>query len=144
MTTWIKLGGKERPMRFTYDAGYKYEEETGGNWNETIFSVVLASERVKEALAAGDFLGVASAFSVKPISDLTFFALRYEHRKMGIEIDFEPEDVANWLFSDPPAMSACSAAIHAALPRVQDDDSTKKKPAESKKPEVLSASTGKG
>lgn len=126
MINWIKLGGQERPLAFGYAVAYAYETQTGGNYNELIFRVASEMEQAGKALSDNDLIRVATAVHVRPLTDLVFFGLKYAHRKEGIEIDFEPEDVAEWLFTDQEAMQACVTAMFDSLPRPDKDEPKKK------------------
>lgn len=140
MTTWVKIGGKERPLAFGYAVAYAYESQTGGNYNELIFKVAGEMEQAGQAMNDGDLIRVATALHVKPLTDLVFFGLKYAHRREGLEINFEVEDVAEWLFTDQAAMQACVVALFDSLPRPdgQEGDTAKKKPVS------RPGSTGKG
>lgn len=117
MVNWIELGGKERPLAFGYAVAYAYESQTGGNYNELILRVATELDQAGQAVKDNDLARVATAMHIKPLTDLVFFGLKYAHRKEGEEIDFEAEDVADWLFSDQRAMQACMAAFFESLPK---------------------------
>lgn len=142
MTTWVKLGGKERPLSFGYEVGYHYETQTGGNYNEIVFEILADWERMANALHAGDTMGVAKALRIKPFADLVFFALAHEHRNRGIDIDFDAGTVAGWMFGNQAAMQTCVTALMDSLPRPDGDDA-KKKPTASKSPARSPESIGR-
>jgi len=45
-----------------------------------------------------------------------YYGMLYAHRKEKIAIDFEPADVAGWIFDDPEAMAACVRLLMESLP----------------------------
>lgn len=117
MVNYIKIGGKERPIAFGYAVAYAYESQTGGNYNELIFRVATEMEQAGQALSDNDLIRVATSMHVKPMTDLVYFGLKYAHRKEGIDVDFEVEDVAEWLFADKSAMESCVTALFESLPK---------------------------
>ena len=142
MVQWVKIGGKERPLAFGYSVAYAYESQTGGNYNELIFKVAGEMEAAGQAMSDNDLVRVATAMHVKPLTDLVYFGLKYAHRRDGVEIDFEAEDVADWLFSDQNAMQSCVVALFDSLPRPSADGESA--PAAKKKTVSRPGSTGKG
>lgn len=142
MVNWIEIGGKERPVAFGYAVAYAYETQTGGNYNELIYTVAGEMEQAGRAINNNDLNGVATAVHVKPLTDLVFFGLKYAHRKEGVAIDFEAEDVAEWLFSDQAAITACVTALFESLPQPKSEDAAQ--PSAAKKKQVARpGSTGK-
>lgn len=129
-------------MAFGYSVAYAYESQTGGNYNELIFKVAGEMEAAGQAMSDNDLVRVATAMHVKPLTDLVYFGLKYAHRREGIEIDFEAEDVADWLFSDQNAMQSCVVALFDSLPRPSADGESA--PAAKKKTVSRPGSTGKG
>jgi hypothetical protein len=126
MVNWIKLGGKERPLAFGYAVAYAYETQTGRNYNELIFQVAAEMEQAGRAMEDNDLLRVATAVNIRPLTDLVFFGLKYAYRREGMEVDFEAEDVAEWVFGDTQAMHECVTALFESLPR-PDKGAPKKK-----------------
>lgn len=144
MITWIRIGGKERPVCFGYQVAYDYEFNTGRNYNELLVKVsdmmfqsaaavvgndgavdmeidevaILLSEERKKAV---------SQFSVVPLTDLVYYGMLYAHRREGLETDFEPADVAEWVFSDQEAMGACMRLLMESLNQNRQDADAKKK-----------------
>lgn len=122
------MGGKERPLAFGYEVAYAYEADTGGNYNALIYKIAEEMTKAANAMGENDLMAVASAVSVKPITDVVYHGLKYAHRRADLETDFEAEDVAEWLFSNPAAMQACVQALFDSLPRPEGSDvGTKKK-----------------
>ena len=144
MITWIRIGGKQRPVCFGYQVAYDYEFNTGRNYNELLVRVsemffqsaaavtgpdgavdmeidevaILLSEERKKAVAQ---------FSVMPLTDLVYYGMLYACRREGIEIDFEAADVAEWVFGDQDAMQACLKLLMDALPQNRQAADAKKK-----------------
>lgn len=139
MVHYIKLGGKERPLSFGYEVGYSYESATGANYNELIYKIASEITKAGEAMNDNDLGRVAAAMSVKPMTDVVYFGLKHAHRREGIEVDFDVERVAGWLFGDQAAMQACVTALFESLPRPGEGDADAKK-----KTTARPGSTGKG
>jgi hypothetical protein len=140
MITWIKIGGKERPITFGHAVAYGYEAQTGGNYNELLFQVASEMDKAGQAVNDNDLARIATAVHVKPLTDLVFFGLKHAHRKEGIEVDFEAEDVADWVFGDQAAMQQCVNALFESLPKPEAGESDTAK----KKTTARPGSTGKG
>lgn len=140
MVQWVKIGGKERPLAFGHKVAYDYETFGGGNYNELLIRVGAELEAAGRAVLDDDMARVAVAMHVRPITDLVFAGMKYAHRKEGIEIDFEAEDVAEWLFSDTQAMQSCIAVLFESLPQGNADGAKKKRIPST----IPSGSTGKG
>ena len=141
MVNYISIGGKERPLAFGHAVAYHYETFSGGNYNELLIKVGGELEAAGRAVQDNDLVRVATAMHIKPLTDLVFAGMKYAHRKEGIEIDFEAEDVAEWLFGDSEAMQRCIAALFESLPQNAGKDAKKKiVPGATARP----GSTGKG
>lgn len=140
MTHWIRLGGTERPIAFGYEVAYAYEAATGGNYNALIFRIAEEMTTAAQAMSEQDLMAVAAAVSVKPMTDVVYHGLKYAHRREHLEIDFEVEDVAAWLFSDQTAMQVCVQALFDSLPRPDGADGGG---AKKKRPGHRKGSTGR-
>lgn len=140
MITWVKMGGKERPIAFGHAVAYGYEAQTGGNYNELLFRVASEMDMAGQAVNDNDLARIATAVSIKPLTDLVFFGLKYAHRKEGLEIDFEVEDVAEWIFGNQTAMQQCVVALFESLPKPDGNEAATAK----KKTVARPGSTGKG
>lgn len=142
MIQWIKLGGQERPITFGHAVAYGYEAQTGGNYNELLFRVASEMDAAGQAVNDNDLARIATAVSVKPLTDLIYFGLKHAHRKEGVEINFDVEDVAEWVFGDQDAMQQCVTALFESLPKA---DGTAGESATAKKKTVSRpGSNGKG
>lgn len=144
MITYIRIGGKQRPVCFGHQVAYDYEFNTGRNYNALLMKVsdmffqsaaavagpdgaadmeidevaILMSEERKKAI---------TEFSVVPLTDLVYYGMLYAHRREGIEVDFEAADVAGWVFDDQSAMTDCLRLMMASLPQNKDAAGAKKK-----------------
>lgn len=141
MAQWVKIGGRERPISFGYEVGYAYEMATGANYNELIMQIAAEITAAGQAMSDNDLNRVAVAMRVKPLTDVVYYGLKYAHRQERIDIDFEPEDVAGWLFRDQSAIQACVTALFESLPKPGESDDV---PAKKKTVTSRSVSTGKG
>lgn len=146
MITYIKIGGKRRPIAFGYQVSYDYEINTGRNYNALLVAVSDMFARSATAMTGNEsdadaqeiedvaqFMSderrkAVTEFSVVPLTDLVFYGMLYAHRKERIEVDFEAADVADWIFSDREAMTACLRLLMDASPaKANDDDAAAKK-----------------
>lgn len=144
MITYIRIGGKERPVSFGHQVAYDYEFRTGHNYNALLMKVsdmffqsaaavtgpdgaadmeidevaILMSEERKQAI---------TSFSVMPLTDLVYHGMLYAHRREGIEVDFEASEVAGWVFDDPQTMTDCLRLMMDSLPQNKGSDGAKKK-----------------
>lgn len=160
MITWIRIGGKQRPVCFAYSVAYDYQANTGRNYNELLVQVsemffqsaaavvgpdgavdmeideaaILLSEERKKAV---------SKFSVVPLTDLVYYGMLYAHRREGIEVDFEAADVADWVFGDQETMNACLRLMMESLPQNRQTADAKKKTNSPKAAARPNASTGR-
>lgn len=111
----IEIGGKLRPVRFSYAALYEYEQNTGRN-------------------AIADFaLLQAEQVSVKLASDLLFAGLSLGCKTIGKEPDFTVFDVADWAFADQNAITRAMEIFSDSFPKTgaapeDGDDEKKRKP----------------
>lgn len=142
MIDYIKIGGKERPIAFGHRVAYNYEVTTGRNYNALVLQVADMITKSAAAMPGVDPAGMeledaatmlhssgrkaAESFSIVPLTKLTFIGLQYAHRKEGIAVDFEEEDVAEWLFDDPAAMQAVFVCLFESLPKADKADDEKK------------------
>ena len=109
----IKIGGKMRPVRFSYAALYEYENHTGRN-------------------AISDFNQMQNGgVSVVMSADLVFAGLSAGYRTTGKEIDFTALDVADWVFENPASMQKVMEIFADSFPKsdtAQEGGESEKKP----------------
>lgn len=145
MIDYIKIGGKERPIAFGHRVAYNYEVTTGNNYNALVLQVADMITRSASAISginpqqmeledAAAMLHssgrkAAESFSIVPLTKLTFVGLQYAHRKEGVTVDFEEEDVAEWLFDDSEAMQAVFVCLFESLPKADQSEGSEKKKA---------------
>ena len=141
MINYIKIGGKERPIAFGHRVAYNYEVQTGHSYNALVLQVADMITKSATAMPGTDDLELedaaqilhsnsrkaAESFSIVPLTKLTYIGLAYAHRKEGIPVDFEEEDVAEWLFDDPAAMQAVFVCLFESLPKGEAKEEGKKK-----------------
>lgn len=149
MINYVKIGGQERPIAFGHAVAYDYQDKTGENFNALLIQVsemfALSAQAMTDAENVPDveledaalFLGqerrkTLSTFSVKPMTDVVYYGLLFAHRRKNVPVDFEAADVAEWLFDDNEALTACLRLLMDSLPKAPEDAEAKKKPAPSK------------
>jgi hypothetical protein len=108
----IEIGGKLRPIRFSYAALYEYEQNTGRN-------------------AIADFSGMqGDAISVRTAADLIFAGLSLGAKSRGKTVDFTVYDVADWSFNDQTVITKAMAIFSDSFPKTgtapEDGDDEKK------------------
>lgn len=157
MITYIRIGGKQRPVCFGHQVAYDYEFNTGRNYNALLMSV---SEMFFQSAAAVagpdgavdmeiDELAILMSderkkaitqFSVVPLTDLVYHGMLYAYRREGLEVNFEASDVAGWVFDDHEAMTNCIRLMMESLPQNKADEAKKKTttsiPAASQRPSI--------
>lgn len=148
MITYIRIGGKQRPVCFGHQVAYDYEFNTGRNYNALLMGV---SDMMFQSAAAitgpdgaadmeidevaillnEDRKRAITNFSVVPLTDLVYHGMVYAHRREGIPLDFEASEVAGWVFDDHQAMTDCLRLMMESLPKT---DEAKKKTMPASKP----------
>ncbi len=108
----IEIGGKIRPIRFSYAALYEYEKNTGRN-------------------AIADFSAIqGEAISVTVAADLIFAGLTLGAKSKGKTVDFTVYDVADWSFNDQAVITTAMAIFSESFPKTgtapEDGDDEKK------------------
>lgn len=146
MITYIRIGGKQRPVCFGHQVAYDYEFNTGRNYNALLMAVSEMMFQSAVAVAGND--GAAdmeidevailmseerkkaiTQFSVVPLTDLVYYGMLYAHRREGLEVTFEASEVAGWVFDDRETMTACLRLMMESLPQNKTDADAKKKTA---------------
>jgi len=110
--TTIELGGKARPVRFSFAALYEYEKMTGRN-----------------AIADFSQISGSGSTSVSVAADLIFAGLVIGHKSAGAQVDFSVHDVADWAFGSPKVMEDFTAIFLASFPEQKSGGEGKKKAA---------------
>jgi len=110
--TTLDLGGKKRPVRFSFAALYEYEKQTGRN-----------------AIADFSKINAAGGVSVTVAADLIFAGLVIGHQSAGIAVDFTAHDVADWVFSEEGVMEQFTQVFTESFSQKPNLDKGKKKAA---------------
>jgi hypothetical protein len=98
MKHYFELGGVERPVLFGFAALYQYEQRTGRN-------------------ALKDFAAMQGGeASITLLVDLLYSGLCAGSRSDGEKIDFEPQDVAEWIGGDFGIFEKVAKAFTEAFP----------------------------
>lgn len=105
-TKFIELGGANRPVRFSYEGLFAYENLTK-----------------RSALA--DFAAFsADSPSISFMVDIAWSGLYAGYRKEGIPIDFEREDIAEWFSDRPAAFNEIMELFAESFPKVEEKKTT--------------------
>ena len=102
-TQQINIGGRKRPINFTFEVAYDYERTTGRmyikDYNQLCAQLAETANRLQSEgpETAGD------GISMVLLADMVHTALDYGARKAGQEFDGTPQEVAGWLLSDVAA-----------------------------------------
>jgi hypothetical protein len=83
----IEIGGKLRPIRFSFAALYEYEKNTGRNALQDFAQ--LQGENISVTIAA----------------DLIYAGLSLGCKTNGVMPDFTPYDIADWSFQSPDVIA---------------------------------------
>ena len=110
-TQQISIGGRKRPINFTFEVAYDYERTTGRkyiqDYNQLCAQLAETANRLKTESpnTAGD------GISMVLLADMVHTALDYGARKIGQEFEGTPQEVAGWLLSDATAAEQVFMAI---------------------------------
>lgn len=108
MTEYLELGGVSRPVRFGFSALWHYEQRTGRN-------------------ALTDFAAMQSGLaSVSLMIDLLFAGLCAGARHEKKPVDFEQEDVADWIGNDMDALQIAATLFAQSFEKAGEGDGQKK------------------
>ena len=86
MTEYVNIGGKQRPLRFGFAGLMEYEKRTARN-------------------ALSDFNG-QKELSVTMMVDLVFCGVVSGYMSQKMAVDFDENDVAEWLTDDPSVFAS--------------------------------------
>lgn len=112
MTHYIEIGGEKRPVRFGWAGLLEYEQQTG-----------------RKALA--DFATLSGGIenvSITVMVDLVYYGLTSGHRKAGVNVDFDKDDVAEWLGEDQSILERVMEAFASAFEQGKGGNGKKGKP----------------
>ena len=113
----IEIGGKLRPIRFSYAALYEYEKNTGRS-------------------AIDDFAHIQTGIvSVQVASDLIYAGLSLGCKTNGSAVDFTVYDVADWAFAEQSAITKAMQIFSDSFPKTgpaSEDGDDEKKPRKSR------------
>jgi hypothetical protein len=101
MTSYIEIGGKQRPVRFGFAGLLEYEKRTGRN-------AVLDFQTLSEGLQSA---------SVTMMVDLVLCGLLAGHRTERVSIEFDEYDVADWITDDIGAVERIMTAFVESFPQ---------------------------
>ncbi len=108
--TTLDLGGKKRPVRFSFSALYEYEKQTGRN-----------------AIADFSKMNASGGVSVTVVADLIFAGLVVAHQSAGVAVDFTAHDVADWVFSEDGVVDRFTQVFTDSFSQKPNLDKSKKK-----------------
>lgn len=118
MTNFIVIGGVERPVRFGFSALYQYEQRTGRN-PLTDFA----------AMQGGNA-------TISTMVDILYAGLCAGTRHLKQPIDFDQEDVADWIGSDMEVLQKAAAMFAESFEKSAGEGDEQKK---AKPPKVIRA-----
>jgi len=123
-TQQIHIGGRKRPINFTFEVAYHYERTTGRKYL-TDLGLLFGQLSAGAAFVGSDDPGEAlDHISIVLLADLVTAALEYGAKKSGTEFDGTPEEVGAWLMQDPQAAVDVFTVLADSLPK--SDDAKKK------------------
>lgn len=101
-TTYIDIGGQERPLRYGFAALRLYEERTGRN-------------------SLSDFASLHSGqASVTLMTDLLYCGLANGARSEGLKVDFDEFTVADWVGADMSVVEKAMKVFSDSFPTEKD------------------------
>lgn len=138
MIHYIEIGGRERPITFSYSVPFQYQLKTGRFYNVDITTLCINLLQAGNALIeqVGEPPATLSArleqiraANSHPIDmllllDVALVCLEVGHRKAGVPIDFTKDDVADWLGEDREAIFTITQLLLAANFNLKPDEAT--------------------
>lgn len=109
MTTFLNIGGKQRPIRYGMAALLYYEQTTGRNSLQDF-------ARLQEQQA-----------SITLMVDLLYCGLLNGHKHERMEVDFDQFTVAEWIGEDMSLMEQAMKAFAASFPNSGQDAGAEQK-----------------
>jgi hypothetical protein len=110
----IKLGGKQRPVRFGFAALYQYEETTGRKALQDFATLSIDPQNI----------------SVKTVTDIAFCGLSCGHQSLSQTVTFTEFDVADWVMGDEKALTKIFNLFEKSFPKAKEAKSDEAAPGE--------------
>jgi hypothetical protein len=103
MVHFVDIGGRDRPVCFSYSVAYEYELQTGKFYAPDVQELAMQVITAGAALGTDDVATAARSVSIVKFTDIIFAALLVGARKEKQPADFTKYDVADWMGGNPAA-----------------------------------------
>lgn len=103
MVHFVDIGGRERPVCFSYSVAYEYQSQTGRFYEPDVQELAVQVITAGAALGNDDVATAARSINIVKFTDIMFAALLIGARKERQAVDFTKYDVADWLGENPAA-----------------------------------------
>lgn len=133
-TQQLTIGGRKRPVNFTFEVAYRYEETTGRKYMRDLrllFRQLAEISQIAGSDNTDDLVDATDQISMVVLADIVHTALDYAATERGETLDCTPAQVAGWLLTDTAASAQVFNLLAASMPQHNPDeaDSAKKKTA---------------
>lgn len=125
MMHFVDIGGRERPVCFSYSVAYEYQSQTGRFYEPDVQELAVQVITAGAALGNDDVATAARSINIVKFTDIIFAALLTGARKEKQPVDFTTYDVADWLGENPEAVGRLTELLLTAnfkLPQSGADD----------------------
>lgn len=102
-TQQIHIGGRKRPINFTFEVAYDYERTTGRKYIKDYNLLCAQLAETANRLQSESPETAGDGISIVLLADMVHAALDYGARKVGQELEATPQEVAGWILSDQNA-----------------------------------------
>lgn len=104
MLHYVDIGGRERPVCFSYSVAYQYEKQTGNFYEPDVQSLAIQVIAAGATLGTDDVATAARTISIVKFADIMFAAFVVGGRKAKTPVDFTIDDLVDWLGENPEAV----------------------------------------
>lgn len=111
MVRYVRLGGQDRPVCFSYAVAYEYERQTGKFYEQDVQTLAAQVIAAGAEHSTDDVASAARHISMVKFIDILHACLVVGYRKERMQVDFAPYDVADWLSEDRDTVTEFTAML---------------------------------
>lgn len=124
-TQQLTIGGRKRPVNFTFEVAYRYEETTGRKYMRDLrllFRQLAEISQIAGSDNTDDLVDATDQISMVVLADIVHTALDYAATERGETLDCTPSQVAGWLLTDTAASAQVFNLLAASMPQQMQED----------------------